>query len=64
MKEKKKSPISTRLAFVGIAACARRWGWSREHVSRVLHGKRAANDRLRWQLAKIGIVRTVDGKEI
>ena len=47
--------IETRLTYAGITAAARRLGCSREHLSRVLHGKRRANARLARGLKRMGI---------
>ena len=60
----KQPTIQQRLAYSGIAAAARRWGVSREHLSRVLHGSRKANETLRRRLARLGITCTVDGEPL
>ena len=57
----RKTTIEQRMAYSGIAAAARRWGVSREHLSRVLHGSRKPNETLRRRLARLGITTTVDG---
>ena len=44
-----------RLADCRPHASARRLGCSREHLSRVLHGKRRANERLVKALRRMGI---------
>ena len=59
-----RATISTRLACTGVTLAARQFGVSREHLSRVLHGKRKANDELRRRLNRIGVFETVDGEEI
>lgn len=64
MKKRKEIKIEKRVALDGVSSVARRFGVSREHLSRVLHGHRRANDTLRRRLCRLGIVKTVDGKEI
>jgi len=58
----KKTTIKKRTAYVGVAATARRFGCTREHLSRVLHGSRKPNEALRRGLARLGVTCTVDGK--
>lgn len=48
--------IECRLTYAGITAAARRLGCSREHLSRVLHGRRKANERIARGLRRMGIV--------
>ena len=60
----KANRIVRRVKFAGVAEAARRLGCSREHLSRVLHGQRKANDDLRRRLAKMGVTKTECGKEI
>ena len=48
--------IECRLTYAGVTAAARRIGCSREHLSRVLHGRRKANARLARGLRRMGIV--------
>jgi hypothetical protein len=53
----KKNPIrvtESRRAY-GVAATARRLGCSREHLSKVLHGKRKANEALARKLKRMGV---------
>lgn len=54
--------LQRRVEFDGVAEAARHMGVSREHLSRVLHGKRRANAAIRRGLARMGITCTVDGK--
>ncbi len=61
---KKEPTIEQRLAYSGVAGAARRIGCSREHLSRVLHGSRKANDTVRRGLARMGITTTINGKKI
>ena len=56
--------IGHRWTYAGVAAAARRFGCSREHLSKVLHGKRKANETLRRRLARMGITTTVDGEDL
>ena len=60
----KKAEIKERLTYVGVAATARRLGCSREHLSRVLHGRRRPNAKLCRGLARLGVTCTVDGDEL
>lgn len=57
MREKAKAPetIGHRWTYAGVAAAARRLGCSREHLSRVLHGKRKANKRIARGLRRMGV---------
>lgn len=57
MRAKAKTPgkIERRLMYAGITAVARRLGCSREHLSKVLHGKRKANDALAQKLKRMGV---------
>ena len=57
MKESAKMPetIGRRWTFAGVADTARRIGCSREHLSRVLHGKRKANERIARGLRRMGV---------
>ena len=64
MKKRNEMKIEKRACFCGVASAARKFGVSREHLSRVLHGTRKANDTLRRRLWRLGIVKTVDGREI
>lgn len=64
MKAKATSMIKSRLTYTGITSAARRFGCSREHLSKVLHGQRKPNDSLKRSLARLGITATVDGKEL
>jgi len=57
----RKTTIKKRTAYVGVAAAARRFGCTREHLSRVLHGSRKPNETLRRRLARLGVTCTVDG---
>ena len=47
--------IECRLTYAGITAAARRFGCSREHLSKVLHGKRKANERIARGLRRMGV---------
>lgn len=47
--------IDHRWTYANVTASARRLGCSREHLSRVLHGKRRANERLAKALRRMGI---------
>ena len=55
--EKAKAPetIGHRWTYDGVAAAARRFGCSREHLSKVLHGKRKANERIARGLRRMGV---------
>lgn len=57
MKEAAKMPetIGRRWTFAGVADVARRIGCSREHLSRVLHGKRKANPNIARTLRHMGV---------
>ena len=57
MRAKAKTPgkIERRLAYTGITATARRLGCSREHLSRVLHGKRKASPNIALALRHMGV---------
>ena len=57
MKETAKMPetIGRRWTFAGVADTARRLGCSREHLSKVLHGKRKANERIARGLRRMGV---------
>ncbi len=57
MSTKTKAPrtIERRLAYIGISAAAQRLGCSREHLSKVLHGKRKPNERIARALRRMGI---------
>lgn len=60
---KATSMIKSRMTYSGVTSAARRFGCSREHLSKVLHGQRKPNDKLRRRLARLGVTTTVDGKE-
>ena len=47
--------LEKRERYVGVAEAARRIGCSREHLSRVLHGQRKANQAIARSLAKFGL---------
>ena len=64
MNAKATSMIKSRMTYTGITSAARRFGCSREHLSKVLHGQRKPNDSLKRRLARLGITATVDGKEL
>ena len=57
MKATAKAPetIGHRWTYDGVAATARRIGCSREHLSKVLHGKRKANARIARTLRRMGV---------
>ncbi len=57
MSTKAKAPrtIESRLMYAGITAVAQRLGCSREHLSKVLHGKRKPNERIARALRRMGI---------
>ena len=57
MKKTAKMPetIGHRWSYAGVAAAARRIGCSREHLSKVLHGKRKANERIARGLRRMGV---------
>ena len=57
MKETAKMPetIGRRWTFAGVADTARRIGCSREHLSRVLHGKRKASPNIARTLRRMGV---------
>ena len=57
MKETAKMPetIGRRWTFAGVADTARRIGCSREHLSKVLHGKRKANPKIARTLRHMGV---------
>lgn len=57
MKATAKAPetIGHRWTYAGVAATARRLGCSREHLSKVLHGKRKANERIARMLRRMGV---------
>ena len=54
--------IESRRAY-GVASTARRLGIHPSQLTYILHGQRKPNDALRRRLARLGITRTVDGKE-
>ena len=62
--KKNALPLKNRITYSGISATAARLGCSREHLSRVLHSKRKANDTLRRRLNRMGITHTAEGQEI
>jgi len=70
MREKAKAArptIECRLTYAGITVAAQRFGCSREHLSRVLHGKRKANARLARGLKRMGLdveVARMNGEEV
>lgn len=47
--------IEPRTAYAGVTLSARRIGYSREHLSKVLHGKRKANGRIKKALRRMGV---------
>ena len=47
--------IEPRTAYAGVTLSARRIGCSREHLSKVLHGKRKANGRIKKALRRMGV---------
>ena len=55
MNDIKDESVVPRLGYANVTASARRLGCSREHLSRVLHGKRRANERLVKALRRMGI---------
>jgi len=57
MKATAKTPetIGHRWTYDGVAAAARRIGCSREHLSKVLHGKRKANEHIARGLRRMGV---------
>ena len=57
MKATAKAPetIGHRWTYAGVAATARRIGCSREHLSKVLHGKRKANPKIARTLRHMGV---------
>ena len=57
MKEaaKMQETIGRRWTFAGVADTARRIGCSREHLSRVLHGKRKASPNIALALRHMGV---------
>ena len=57
MRATAKAPvmIERRLGWAGITATARRLGCSREHLSKVLHGKRKANPKIARGLRHMGV---------
>ena len=57
MKATAKAPetIGHRWTYAGVAATARRIGCSREHLSKVLHGKRTANPKIARTLRHMGV---------
>ena len=63
-KKPARPVIETRLAYAGITLAARSIGCSREHLSKVLHGKRQANPKIARTLRRMGITTTVDGEEL
>ncbi len=52
------------VVYRGVMEAARRVGCSREHLSRVLHGKQRAGRRLARTLSKMGITTTVAGEKL
>lgn len=54
-KAKTPETIWHQWTYAGVAAAARRLGCSREHLSRVLHGKRKANERIARGLRRMGV---------
>ena len=57
MKKTTKMPetIGRRWTYAGVADAARRIGCSREHLSKVLHGKRKANLDIAVALRRMGV---------
>ena len=47
--------VVPRMGYANVTASARRLGCSREHLSRVLHGKRKANERIKKALRRMGV---------
>ena len=54
-KKSDNTTVVPRLGYANVTASARRLGCPREHLSRVLHGKRRANERLVKALRRMGI---------
>ena len=54
-KAKVSETIWHRWTYAGVAAAARQFGCSREHLSKVLHGKRKANERIARGLRRMGV---------
>ena len=63
MKEK-KTILVERMVMSGVMSVSRRVGCSREHLSKVLHGHRKANDDLRRRLKRLGVTHDVNGTAI
>ena len=53
--KEKTAVIECRLGYAGVTAAAKLLGCSREHLSRVLHGRRRAGARLARALRRMGI---------
>ena len=53
--KKRNSMLARRTVYCGVAETARRVGCSREHLSRVLHGHRPPNPKLRRHLKSLGV---------
>ena len=47
--------VVPRMGYANVTASARRLGCSREHLRRVLHGKRKANERIKKALRRMGV---------
>ncbi len=54
-KNAENTGLTARLSYAGVAATARRLGCSREHLSKVLHGKRRANTKIARGLRRMGV---------
>ena len=47
--------LKRRVQFSGVTATAQQIGVSREHLSRVLHGKRKASSAIRTKMVELGL---------
>ena len=56
--------LVARLSYSGVLEAARAAGCSREHLSKVLHGRRAAGAGLRERLAALGVRTNSRGERI
>ena len=64
MKKKNQLKMEMRTTVRGVTDAARLAGCTREHLSRVLHGKQRAGKLLVKTLSRIGITTAVDGQPL
>ena len=56
--------VAQHLRCSGVAAVARLIGCHPSQLSYIMHGKRKTSEKLRRRLGRMGITKTVDGKEL